>query len=42
MYKATLTKYDQPVIVLADGGYRGTSYVMVHQLFKLYPLHRHG
>ena len=27
------------VIVLGDGGYRGTGYVMAHQLFKLYPLH---
>ena len=25
------------LIILGDGGYRGTAYVMAHQLFKLYP-----
>ena len=29
------------VIILGDGGYRGTGYVMTHQLFKLYSLHTH-
>ena len=28
-------------IVLGDGGYRGTGYVMARQLSKLYPLHTH-
>ena len=26
------------MIILGDGGYRGTGYVMAHQLVKLYPL----
>ena len=29
---------DQCVIVLGDGGHRGTGYVMAHQLFKLFDL----
>ena len=33
--------FNQRKIVLGDGGYRGTAYVMAHQLFKLYPLHTH-